>query len=66
MNEIVFPAPIQQPPFVVMYADHAVNYRANGPVICHEIGHGFDDQGSGFDGAGIMRDWWSVKDKDAF
>jgi putative endopeptidase len=66
LNEIVFPAAILQPPFFDMNADDAVNYGAIGAVIGHEIGHGFDDQGSGFDGAGVMRDWWSTNDKQAF
>jgi putative endopeptidase len=66
LNEIVFPAAILQPPFFDMNADDAVNYGAIGAVIGHEIGHGFDDQGSGFDGDGVMRNWWSEKDQQAF
>ena len=66
LNEIVFPAAILQPPFFDMNADDAVNYGAIGAVIGHEIGHGFDDQGSGFDGDGVMRIWWSAKDQEAF
>ena len=50
MNEIVFPAAILQPPFFHADADDAVNYGAIGAVIGHEIGHGFDDQGSRYDG----------------
>jgi putative endopeptidase len=46
--------------------DDAVNYGSIGAVIGHEIGHGFDDQGSGFDGNGVMRDWWTPKDMEAF
>lgn len=65
-NEIVFPAAILQPPFFDMEADPAVNYGSIGAVIGHEIGHGFDDQGSGFDGDGVMRDWWSKEDREAF
>lgn len=57
MNEIVFPAAILQPPFFDPQADDAVNYAGIGAVIGHEIGHGFDDQGSTFDGHGKVSDW---------
>ncbi len=66
MNEIVFPAAILQPPFFDMNADDAVNYGAIGAVIGHEIGHGFDDQGSKFDGDGNMKDWWTDSDRKEF
>lgn len=66
LNEIVFPAAILQPPFFDMKADDAVNYGSIGAVIGHEIGHGFDDQGSTFDGDGVMRDWWTKTDKEEF
>lgn len=66
MNEIVFPAGILQPPFFDMAADDAVNYGAIGAVIGHEISHGFDDQGSQFDGEGNLRNWWSDSDHEAF
>ncbi len=66
MNEIVFPAAILQPPFFDMEADNAVNYGAIGAVIGHEIGHGFDDQGSKFDGAGNMSNWWTDPDRKEF
>ncbi|PZO66885.1 MAG: zinc metalloprotease, partial [Pelagerythrobacter marensis] len=66
MNEIVFPAAILQPPFFNMTADPAVNYGAIGGVIGHEIGHGFDDQGSKSDGTGMLRNWWSDADRGAF
>lgn len=66
MNEIVFPAAILQPPFFNMAADDAVNYGAIGMVIGHEISHGFDDQGSKFDGDGNMRNWWNDKDRELF
>lgn len=66
MNEIVFPAAILQPPFFNMDADDAVNYGAIGAVIGHEIGHGFDDTGSTFDGDGAMRNWWTEDDKEEF
>ncbi len=65
-NEIVFPAAILQPPFFDFEADDAVNYGAIGAVIGHEIGHGFDDQGSTCDGEGRLRDWWTAADRDAF
>ena len=66
MNEIVFPAAILQPPFFDPAADDAVNYGGIGAVIGHEIGHGFDDQGSTFDGTGKVVDWWTPEDRDAF
>lgn len=66
MNEIVFPAAILQPPFFDMKADDAVNYGGIGAVIGHEVGHGFDDQGSTFDGDGVMRNWWTKKDNEEF
>jgi putative endopeptidase len=66
LNEIVFPAAILQPPFFDMAADDAVNYGAIGAVIGHEISHGFDDQGSQFDGDGALRNWWSDADRQAF
>ncbi|MBC3765326.1 M13 family metallopeptidase [Neptunicella marina] len=65
-NEIVFPAAILQPPFFNMDADDAVNYGAIGAVIGHEIGHGFDDQGSKYDGDGNLRSWWTDEDRTAF
>lgn len=65
-NEIVFPAAILQPPFFDVEADDAVNYGAIGSVIGHEIGHGFDDQGSTCDGHGRLRDWWTEEDRTAF
>ena len=66
LNEIVFPAAILQPPFFDLNADDAVNYGAIGGVIGHEIGHGFDDTGSTFDGDGAMRNWWTDADKEEF
>mgnify|MGYP001813115594 FL=1 len=65
-NQIVFPAAILQPPFFNLAADDAVNYGAIGAVIGHEIGHGFDDQGSTFDGDGVLRNWWTDEDRAAF
>ncbi len=66
LNEIVFPAAILQPPFFNMAADDAVNYGAIGAVIGHEISHGFDDQGSQFDGKGKLQNWWKPADRAAF
>ncbi len=58
-NQITFPAAILQPPYFDPNADPAVNYGAIGAIIGHEIGHGFDDQGSKFDAQGRFREWWS-------
>jgi len=66
MNEIVFPAAILQPPFFDADADMAANYGAIGAVIGHEIGHGFDDMGSQYDGTGALRNWWTDGDRKAF
>ncbi|KQO81536.1 peptidase M13 [Frigoribacterium sp. Leaf263] len=66
MNEIVFPAAILQFPFFDETRDAAANYGAIGAVIGHEIGHGFDDQGSKYDGDGRLRDWWTAADREAF
>jgi len=66
MNEIVFPAAILQPPFFDADADDAVNYGGIGAVIGHEIGHGFDDQGSKYDGTGRLADWWTAEDRAEF
>ncbi|HET8794867.1 MAG TPA: M13-type metalloendopeptidase [Arthrobacter sp.] len=66
MNEIVFPAAILQPPFFDADADPAANYGGIGAVIGHEVGHGFDDMGSQFDGDGALRNWWTDEDRTAF
>ena len=66
MNEIVFPAAILQPPFFGLNSDDAVNYGGIGAIIGHEIGHGFDDQGSKYDGDGALNNWWSDADRTAF
>ena len=66
MNEIVFPAAILQPPFFDLSADDAVNYGGIGAVIGHEIGHGFDDQGSRYDGDGNLKNWWTEEDRKEF
>lgn len=65
-NEIVFPAAILQPPFFDLNAEDAVNYGGIGAVIGHEIGHGFDDSGSTFDGDGMLRNWWTEADRKEF
>ena len=66
LNEIVFPAAIMQPPFFSADADDAMNYGAIGAVIGHEITHGFDDQGSKYDGNGNLNNWWSDEDRKKF
>lgn len=66
MNEIVFPAAILQPPFFDAAADDAANFGGIGAVIGHEIGHGFDDQGSQYDGDGALNNWWTDQDRTAF
>jgi len=65
-NEIVFPAAILQPPFFDANADDAINYGGIGAVIGHEMGHGYDDQGSKFDAAGNNVNWWTDADRSAF
>lgn len=65
-NEIVFPAAILQPPFFNLQADEAVNYGGIGAVIGHEMGHGFDDQGSKYDGNGNLKSWWTDEDRKKF
>lgn len=66
MNVIVFPAAILQPPFFDPQAEDAANYGGIGAVIGHEIGHGFDDQGSQYDGNGTLNNWWTDDDRAAF
>lgn len=66
MNVIVFPAAILQPPFFNPDAEDAANYGGIGAVIGHEIGHGFDDQGSKYDGDGRLHDWWTESDRANF
>ena len=66
LNEIVFPAAILQPPFFSPEADPAENFGGIGAVIGHEIGHGFDDQGSKYDGDGRLVSWWTEADRKAF
>jgi putative endopeptidase len=66
LNEIVFPAGILQPPFFDANADDAVNYGEIGATIGHEISHGFDDQGSKYDGQGVLQSWWTDADRRNF
>jgi putative endopeptidase len=66
MSEIVFPAAILQPPFFDPNADPAVNYGGIGAVIGHEISHHFDDQGSKYNEQGLLADWWTERDLEAF
>jgi putative endopeptidase len=66
LNEIVFPAGILQPPFFDASADDAVNYGEIGATIGHEISHGFDDQGSKYDGQGVLQSWWTDADRRNF
>lgn len=66
LNDVVFPAAILQPPFFSITADDAVNYGSIGSVIGHEITHGFDDQGSKFDGHGNRKTWWTKEDQKRF
>ncbi|APB01613.1 M13 family metallopeptidase [Nocardia seriolae] len=65
-NEIVFPAAYLQPPYFDKDATLAVNFGAVGATIGHEIGHGFDDQGSKYDADGNLKDWWTPEDRAAF
>jgi putative endopeptidase len=65
-NDINFPAGILQPPFFDVNADPAVNFGAIGVVIGHEMTHGFDDQGSQFDGKGNLREWYTPEDRKEF
>ena len=65
-NEIVFPAAILQPPFFDAGAEDAANYGSIGTVIGHEISHAFDDQGSRYDGTGMLRNWWTAADRERF
>ncbi|MHC2849460.1 putative endopeptidase [Corynebacterium mucifaciens] len=66
VNDITFPAAILQPPFFDPAAGAAENFGAIGAVIGHEIGHGFDDQGSRYDGLGNLHSWWTDEDRSNF
>jgi putative endopeptidase len=65
-NDINFPAGILQPPFFDANIDPAVNFGGIGVVIGHEMTHGFDDQGSKYDGKGNLREWQTPEDRKAF
>ncbi len=65
-NEAFIPAGYIQSPLFDPYADPALNYGAIGSIVGHEIGHGFDDQGSKYDGDGVLNDWWTLEDRKAF
>jgi putative endopeptidase len=66
LNEIVFPAGILQPPFFDFQADDSLNYGSMGAIIGHEMTHGFDDEGSQFDGQGNLKNWWTPEDQKNF
>jgi predicted metalloendopeptidase len=66
LNEIVFPAAYLQPPNFIPSAEDAYNYGTIGTTIGHEIGHGFDDQGSKYDGDGNLKSWWTDTDREQF
>lgn len=66
LNEIAFPAAILRLPFFNVSRDTASNFGAIGAVIGHEIGHGFDDQGSQYDGTGQLTNWWTEEDRTSF
>ncbi|HET7102998.1 MAG TPA: M13 family metallopeptidase [Terracidiphilus sp.] len=66
MNDINFPAGILQPPFFDANMDPAVNFGGIGAVIGHEITHGFDDEGSKYDGKGNLHEWQTPEDRKAF
>jgi len=66
MNEILFPAAYLQPPNFQLDAEDAYNYGAAGVTIGHEFGHGFDDQGSKYDGDGNLKSWWTDEDRANF
>ena len=66
MNDINFPAGILQPPFFDFTIDPAVNFGGIGVVIGHEMTHGFDDEGSQYDGKGNLREWQTAEDRKAF
>ena len=65
-NSISFPAGVLQPPLFDLAADDAENYGATGVGIGHEMGHGFDDQGSKYDAQGNLKNWWTDQDRANF
>ena len=66
LNEIVFPAGILVPPLFDVNANDPVNYGSIGPIIGHEISHGFDDEGAQFDSVGKLENWWTPADYKQF
>jgi putative endopeptidase len=66
LNEIILPAAMLQPPLFDPDVEDAANYGALGAIVAHEIAHGFDDRGRGFDAAGAIADWWTPADERAF
>lgn len=65
-NQAFIPAGYIQSPLFDPYADSALNYGAIGSIIGHEIGHGFDDQGSRYGPDGKLQNWWNEQDRRAF
>jgi len=65
-NEAFMPAGYLQPPLFDPNADPAINYGAIGSIVGHEIGHGFDDQGSKYAADGKLENWWTEEDRAAF
>jgi putative endopeptidase len=65
-NDINFPAGVLQPPLFDSKIDDAPNYGDTGGTIGHELTHGFDDEGSKFDGKGNLKDWWTKEDRQKF
>jgi putative endopeptidase len=66
MNDINFPAGVLQPPLYDAKMDDAPNYGDTGGTIGHELTHGFDDEGSQFDAAGNLKNWWTKSDREKF
>jgi endothelin-converting enzyme/putative endopeptidase len=66
MNDINFPAGILQPAFYDKTEAAEVNDGHIGAIIGHELTHGFDDEGSQFDGHGNLVDWWTDADAHRF
>jgi endothelin-converting enzyme/putative endopeptidase len=66
MNDINFPAGVLQPPLYDAKLDDAPNYGDTGGTIGHELTHGFDDEGSQFDGNGNLKNWWTKEDREKF
>ena len=65
-NDINFPAGVLQPPLFSALSDAAPNYGDTGATMGHELTHAFDDEGSQFDAAGNLRNWWTDADRKEF